>query len=88
MNTNNANATHEILVQGMTNIYDEVSTSVASAIKQDLVEHFGKGLYYRMKSGEKHITPEQQAFIAATFEKHGVTTPPVYDHMLAASTQH
>ena len=42
MNTNNANATHEILVQGMTNIYDEVSTSVASAIKQDLVEHFGK----------------------------------------------
>ena len=88
MNTNNANATHEILGQGMTNIYDEVSTSVASAIKQDLVEHFGKGLYYRMKSGEKHITPEQQAFIAATFEKHGVTTPPVYDHMLAASTQH
>ena len=52
------------------------------------MDHFGKGLYYRMKSGEKHITPEQQAFIAATFEKHGVTTPPVYDHMLAASTQH
>ena len=76
-----------MLAQGMSNIYDAVSTSTASAIKQELMDHFGKGLYYRMKSGEKH-TPEQQAFIAATFEKHGVTTPPVYDHMLAASTQH
>ena len=77
-----------MLAQGMSNIYDAVSTSTASAIKQELMDHFGKGLYYRMKTGEKHITPEQQAFIAATFEKHGVTTPPVYDHMLAASTQH
>ena len=84
MNTNNVNETRTVLAQGMTNIYDDVSTSVASAIKQDLLEHFGKGLYYRLKSGEKHINPEQQAFIAETFEKHGVTTPPVYDQLLAA----
>ena len=84
MNTNNANATHEILVQGMTNIYNEVSTSVASAIKQDLVEHFGKGLYYRMKSGEKPINAEQQAYIAEVFAKHGVTTAPVYDKQIEA----
>ena len=55
MNTNNVNETRTVLAQGMTNIYDDVSTSVASAIKQDLLEHFGKGLYYRLKSGEKHI---------------------------------
>ena len=37
MNTNNTSKTHEGLAQGMTNIYDEVNTSVASAIKQDLL---------------------------------------------------
>ncbi len=82
MNTNNEKKAAEVYAQGMTNIYDEVNTSVASAIKQDLVNHFGKGLYYRLKSGEKNINPEQQAFIAETFEKHGVSTPPVYDKIL------
>ena len=84
MNTNNVNETRTVLAQGMTNIYDDVSTSVASAIKQDLLEHFGKGLYYRLKSGENHLNPEQQAFSAETFEKHGVTTPPVYDKLIEA----
>ncbi len=78
MNTNTSKSL-EGLAQGMTNIYDEVSTSVASAIKQDLIAHFGKGLYYHLKEGEKPINAEQQAFIAETFAKHGVTTPPVYD---------
>lgn len=72
------------MVQGMTNIYDEVSTPVATAIKQDLMAHFGKGLYYHLKNGEKNISPEQQDFIAETFAKHGVTTPPTYDRMLEA----
>lgn len=80
--SNNANSNHGLMAQGMSNIYDEVSTSVATAIKQDLVSHFGQGLYYRLKNGEKNIDPEQQAFIAQTFEKHGVTTPPVYDRMV------
>lgn len=79
MNEHNSNRTDATVVRGMTNIYDEVSTSVASAIKQDLVAHFGKGLYYRLKNGEKDIDAAQQAFIAETFSKHGVKTPPVYD---------
>ena len=79
MENNNTNKPQEGLAQGMSNIYDEVSTSVASAIKQDLVAHFGKGLYYHLKNGEKPINAEQQAFIAETFVKHGVSTPPVYD---------
>ena len=70
-----------MVAQGMTNIYDDVSTSVASAIKQELVEHFGKGLYYRLKNGEKNINAEQQAYIAGIFAKHGAATPPVYDKM-------
>ena len=82
MSTHNTNSTHEGMVQGMSNIYDEVNTSVASAIKEDLMAHFGKGLYYHLKNVEKPINAEQQAFIAATFEKHGVTTPPVYDKAL------
>lgn len=82
MNTQNENKPHELLAQSMTNIYDDVNTSVASAIKQDLVAHFGKGLYYRMKNGEKNINAEQQAFIAETFAKHGVTTLPVYDKLI------
>lgn len=82
MNDNHTNETPEMWAQGMSNIYDEVSTSVASAIKQELMDHFGKGLYYRMKSGEKNITAEQQAFIAEVFTRHGVTTPPVYDKMI------
>lgn len=82
MENNNTNKPQEGLTQGMSNIYDEVSTSVASAIKQDLVAHFGKGLYYHLKNGEKPINAEQQAFIAETFVKHGVSTPPVYDKVL------
>ena len=73
MENNNTNKPQEGLAQGMSNIYDEVSTSVASAIKQDLVAHFGKGLYYHLKNGEKPINAEQQAFIAETFVKHGCT---------------
>lgn len=69
-------------VRGMSNIYDSVSTSVASAIKQELTEHFGKGLYYRLKNGEKEINAEQQAFIAETFKKHGVTAEPIYDSVV------
>lgn len=72
------------MARGMTNIYDEVNTSTATAIKQDLMAHFGKGLYYHLKNGEKDITPEQQAFIAETFVKHGVNTPPAYDTMVKA----
>ena len=82
MNTNTKADNPQLRAQGMTNIYDEVSTSVASAIKQDLLNHFGKGLYYRMKNGEKNITPEQQTYIAEIFEKHGATHPPVYDRMI------
>ena len=82
MENNNTNKPQEGVAQGMPNIYDEVSTSVASAIKQDLVAHFGKGLYYHLKNGEKPINAEQQAFIAETFVKHGVSTPPVYDKVL------
>ena len=82
MENNNTNKPQEGLAQGMSSIYDEVSTSVASAIKQDLVAHFGKGLYYHLKNGEKPINAEQQAFIAETFVKHGVSTPPVYDKVL------
>ncbi len=33
----------------------------------------------RCKNGEKDIDATQQAFIAETFSKHGVETPPVYD---------
>lgn len=84
MNTKNANNAPKNYALGMSNIYDAVNTSTASAIKQDLVEHFGKGLYYHLKNGEKNISPEQQAFIAETFAKHGVTTPPVYDKIIEA----
>lgn len=80
----NSRSGHGLMAQGMSNIYDEVSTSVATAIKQELVNHFGQGLYYRLKNGEKNIDLEQQAFIAKTFEKYGVTTPPVYDRMVDA----
>ena len=76
------NTSSTAAVRGMSNIYDAVSTSVASAIKQELTEHFGKGLYYRLKNGEKDITLEQQAFIAETFKKYGVTSEPVYDSVV------
>lgn len=76
MNTNTKADNPQLMAQGMTNIYDEVSTSVASAIKQDLMNHFGKGLYYRMKNGEKNITPEQQTYIAEIFENTAQRTRP------------
>lgn len=82
MNKNHTNQATEGMARGMSNLYDAVSTPVASAIKQDLLDHFGKGLYYHLKNGEKPITPEQQAFIAETFAKHGATEAPVYDEML------
>ena len=75
------NTSSTAAVRGMSNIYDSVSTSVASAIKQELTEHFGKGLYYHLKNGDKDITAEQQAFIAETFKKYGVAEAPVYDSM-------
>lgn len=75
----NTSSTPARPVVGMSNIYDSVSTPVATAIKQELMAHFGKALYYRLKNGEKAIDAAQQAFIAQTFANHGITTPPVYD---------
>ena len=46
MDANNTNKTHEGLAQRMSNIYDEVSTSVASSIYLDFVVHFRMGLFF------------------------------------------
>ncbi|WP_298552937.1 DUF6078 family protein [uncultured Parabacteroides sp.] len=64
---------------GMSHLYDNLTYRDATAVKRPIYSHFGRSTYYRMRNGERPITPEEQVFIKNIFRTYGITSEPVFD---------
>lgn len=68
--------------QGIKHLLDHVSHSDAIIIKQQMLDHFGKTLFYRFWRGENLVTPAQQEYIRQLFLNRNITEPPVFDEYI------
>ena len=64
---------------GITNLLDNVPHKTALLLRRQMVEHFGKTLYYRFLRKENELLPEHQIFIKQLFEQNGINEEPVFD---------
>ncbi len=64
---------------GWTHMFDNLIQEKAVAIKNELLLHYGKSEFYRLKRKEKSFSPQAQQYVARVFRAHGVTDEPVYD---------
>ena len=68
------------MAYGMTHLLDGLSTGQASTLRHRLYNIFGsKSQFYRFREGRYAISPQQQASVAALFEKNGITKKPTFD---------
>lgn len=59
--------------KGMKRILDNVPHTNAMELKREMLEYFGRNGYYRSRSGERLITPEEQKEIRAMFVSRGLS---------------
>lgn len=64
---------------GVTHLLDTVPHRDAVSLKNMLLGHFGRAMYYRFYRKEKYIAPEQQEYICRLFRQKGITEEPVFD---------
>lgn len=65
---------------GMTHLLDQLTYVRARAIKKQLLMHYGKTYFYRLKREERCFLPEDQQYIRNLFLRYGVTEEPVFDY--------
>ena len=64
---------------GWTHMFDKLIHEKAVAIKDELLCHYGKSEFYRLKRKEKSFTPRAQQYVRSVFRRYGVTEEPVYE---------
>ena len=64
---------------GWTHMFDKLIHEKAVAIKNELLYHYGKSEFYRLKRKEKSFTPQAQRYVQSVFLRYGVKEEPVYD---------
>ena len=64
---------------GITRLLDDLPHAKSVVIKQQLIRHFGRTLYYRFRRKERAISPEDQKCIRQIFLRNGVREEPVFD---------
>ncbi|WP_321333684.1 DUF6078 family protein [uncultured Bacteroides sp.] len=64
---------------GISHLLDNVPYKDARNLRSQMLEHFGKNLYYRFYRKERCIKPDDQAFIRQLFRQKGITEEPVFD---------
>lgn len=65
---------------GIKNLLNDVPHKDAISIKDHLIRHFGRALYYRIYRKERFLDPEQQDYIRRLFLQKGVTQEPAYEY--------
>ena len=65
--------------RGFVRMMSELTVKQAHAVKENIVATFGMNMYYRMRRGERLITPTEQEEIYALLEKQGVSERPEFD---------
>lgn len=64
---------------GIDHLYDDMKYATAVKVKEHLIGHFGKNIYYRFMRKEKCFTPEHQQYIQEVFRKFDVEGTPRFD---------
>lgn len=64
---------------GITRLLDDLPHAKSVVIKQQLILHFGRTLYYRFRRKERAISSEDQKCIRQIFLRNGVREEPVFD---------
>lgn len=65
--------------RGFVRMMSALTVQQAHAVKDSIVAAFGMNMYYRMRRGERLITPAEQEAIYALLEKQGIAERPEFD---------
>ena len=59
------------MAYGMVHSFHDVKADDVAALRNTLINHFGRGSYYVRRNGLRVIPPEEQQYIASVFRKFG-----------------
>ena len=65
--------------RGFVRMMSALTMNQAHVVKDNIVATFGMNMYYRMRRGDRLITPTEQEAIYQMLEQQGVTTRPDFD---------
>ena len=65
--------------RGFVRMMSALTVNQAHVVKDNIVATFGMNMYYRMRRGDRLITPTEQEAIYQMLEKQGVTARPEFD---------
>lgn len=68
-----------LYARGFVRMMSAFTVKQAHALKDSIIATFGMNMYYRMRRGERLITPTEQEAIYQMLEKQGITTRPEFD---------
>lgn len=71
--------TRHCFASGITHLLDNVPHNDAVAIKQQLINYFGRTHFYRLWRKERLFSPAQQEYVRNLFLQRGIEEPPVFD---------
>ena len=65
--------------RGFVQMMSSLTVKQANAMKDGIVSKFGMNMYYRMRRGDRLITPTEQEVIYQILEQQGVANRPDFD---------
>ena len=65
--------------RGFVRMMSALTVKQAHVVKDSIVATFGMNMYYRMRRGERLITPTEQEAIYQLLAQQGITTRPEFD---------
>ena len=65
--------------RGFVRMMSSLTMNQAHVVKDNIVATFGMNMYYRMRRGDRLITPTEQETIYQMLEQQGVTARPEFD---------
>lgn len=65
--------------KGMTEMLNELPHRITKTFRNALINHFSSRTFYRIRSGERLISPKEQQEIATLLNNCGINKTPSYD---------
>lgn len=59
------------MAYGMVDSFHEIKADHISTLRNNLINHFGRGSYYLRRNGLRPITPNEQQYISNAFHQYG-----------------
>lgn len=65
--------------KGVLKTFSDLSNKQIQAIRRHLTDHFCERTYYRIRKGERVLSPSEQEFLKDVFRQCGITAPLEFD---------